>query len=131
MTNPNMPTPGDVAARTTTHTRTAQAPQAAEPDTQHAANNQQETRYTPPATQDDLDRIIEARLARERAKYAGYDELKAKAKKYDEAEDAKKNVEQRAQVSTRRCVRCESGASISAHVNRITFTGCKLALSAP
>lgn len=33
--------------------------------------------YTPPATQADLDRIIENRLQRERQKYADYDQLKA------------------------------------------------------
>jgi hypothetical protein len=52
-----------------------------------------------------LDRIIEARLARERSKFAGYDELKAKASKYDELEDAKKTDEQR---SAERIARLES-----------------------
>lgn len=37
--------------------------------------------YTPPATQADLDRIIEGRLKREREKYADYDHLKAEAEK--------------------------------------------------
>lgn len=41
-----------------------------------------------PATQADLDRIVESRLARERAKYEGFDELKAKAAKLDELEQA-------------------------------------------
>lgn len=40
--------------------------------------------FTPPATQEDLDKIISDRLARERAKYADYDEVKAKAKAHDE-----------------------------------------------
>ena len=44
--------------------------------------------YVAPATQADLDRIIESRLARERAKYEGFDELKAKATKFDEIEQA-------------------------------------------
>lgn len=61
--------------------------------------------YTPPASQEDLDRIIEARLARERSKFSGYDELKAKASKYDELEDAKKTDEQR---SAERIARLES-----------------------
>ncbi|MBC3186295.1 DUF4355 domain-containing protein [Corynebacterium sp. zg-331] len=52
--------------------------------------------YQPPATQEDLDRIIEARIARERAKYQGHDEYKAKAAKYDEAQEAKKTAEQKA-----------------------------------
>lgn len=35
--------------------------------------------YTPPATQADLDRIIKDRLTRATAKYADYDDIKAKA----------------------------------------------------
>jgi hypothetical protein len=35
--------------------------------------------YTPPASQADLDRIIQDRVARERSKYADYDDLKAAA----------------------------------------------------
>ena len=42
--------------------------------------------YQPPATQDDLNRIIEQRLARERAKYADYDQLKADADRMRELE---------------------------------------------
>lgn len=53
--------------------------------------------YEAPATQADLDRIVESRLARERAKFADYDELKGKASKYDEAEQANKTELQRAQ----------------------------------
>lgn len=41
--------------------------------------------YTPPATQADLDRIIGDRVARERAKYADYNDLKAKADAHDKA----------------------------------------------
>ncbi|MEN1976987.1 hypothetical protein [Cellulomonas olei] len=48
-------------------------------------------KYTPPATQAELDRIISDRLHRERTtKYAGFEDLKAKAEKWDahEAESA-------------------------------------------
>lgn len=51
--------------------------------------------YTPPATQADLDRIIADRLSRERAKFADYDELKAKAAKLADLEDASKSEAQR------------------------------------
>lgn len=61
--------------------------------------------FTPPESQEDLDRIIEARIARERAKYTGYEDLKAKAAKFDELEDAKKTDEQR---SAERIARLES-----------------------
>jgi hypothetical protein len=44
--------------------------------------------YTPPATQADLDAIIEKRLARVRQTYADHDDLKAKAARLDELEAA-------------------------------------------
>lgn len=47
-------------------------------------------------TQSEMDAIIGDRLKRERAKYADYDELKAKAAKYDEAEEAGKSELQKA-----------------------------------
>lgn len=53
--------------------------------------------YEPPATQAELDEIIEARLAAERARYADYDDLKAKAARLDEAEQAGKTELQKAQ----------------------------------
>lgn len=52
--------------------------------------------FTPPATQADLDRIISDRLARERAKFGDYDDLKAKAAKFDQAEEATKSEIQKA-----------------------------------
>lgn len=47
-------------------------------------------------TQAEMDAIIGDRLARERAKYADYNEVKAKAAKYDEAEEANKTELQKA-----------------------------------
>lgn len=44
--------------------------------------------YQPPATQADLDRLIGERLGRERAKFADYEDLKSKASKLDELEQA-------------------------------------------
>ena len=41
-------------------------------------------------TQSELNAIIGDRLAQERKKYADYDELKGKAAKFDEAEEASK-----------------------------------------
>lgn len=40
--------------------------------------------YTPPATQEDLNALVEARLKSERKKYEGFDDLKAKAAQFDE-----------------------------------------------
>lgn len=51
--------------------------------------------FTPPASQDDLNKIIEERLKRERAKFADYDELKTKAATFDQLQDAKKTDEQK------------------------------------
>lgn len=47
--------------------------------------------YTPPATQADLDRIISERLTREKAKFADYPDLKAKAEAHDAAIEAAKS----------------------------------------
>jgi hypothetical protein len=52
----------------------------------------------PPAntlTQEQVDKIVEKRLAREREKYADYDELKTKAAEYQKLEDAKKSEAQK------------------------------------
>lgn len=42
-------------------------------------------------TQADVDRIVQDRLAKEKAKYADYDDLKAKAAKVDDIEASKKS----------------------------------------
>lgn len=47
-------------------------------------------------TQAEMDAIIGERLKRERVKYADYDELKAKASKFDEAQEASKSELQKA-----------------------------------
>lgn len=47
-------------------------------------------------TQDEVNAIVADRLAREKGKYADYDDLKAKAAKYDEFEEANKSELQRA-----------------------------------
>lgn len=47
-------------------------------------------------SQEQLDKIVGARVGRERAKYSDYDDLKAKAAKLDEAEQAKKSEIQKA-----------------------------------
>src|SRR5690554_6655553 len=47
--------------------------------------------FKPITSQDDLNRIITARVERERSKYGDYDDLKAKAAKLDEIEQANKS----------------------------------------
>lgn len=48
-------------------------------------------------SQEDFDKAIQARLARERAKFADYEDLKAKASKFEELENAQKTEAQKAQ----------------------------------
>lgn len=52
--------------------------------------------FKAPASQEELDRIIGARLDRERAKFADYDDIKAKATEFDKAQDAAKSELQKA-----------------------------------
>jgi hypothetical protein len=52
--------------------------------------------FTPPASQEELDRIIGQRLAREQAKYAGFEDIKAKAEQYDALEERNKTELQKA-----------------------------------
>ena len=52
--------------------------------------------FKPVTTQDDLDRIVQQRLARERTKYADYDDLKAKASEFDKSQEAQKTELQKA-----------------------------------
>ena len=47
--------------------------------------------FKPISSQDELNRIIGERVAREKAKYADYADLKAKASKFDESEAARKD----------------------------------------
>ena len=47
-------------------------------------------------TQDEMNAIVSERLGRLKAKYADYDELKAKAARFDEAEEASKSELQKA-----------------------------------
>lgn len=64
------------------HTTDAAATEA--PDAQAAAADRHA--FTPITTQEDLDKVIGARLAREHEKYADYDDLKAAASKLADAE---------------------------------------------
>lgn len=54
---------------------------------QEITGNQAERTFT----QDEMNAIIADRLSREKSKYADYDELKAKALKFDEAEESSKS----------------------------------------
>ena len=58
---------------------------------------EEDPEFQPITSQEDLDRRIGDRLARERAKFGDYDDLKAKAAKYDEADAASKTELQKLQ----------------------------------
>ncbi len=66
-------------------------------ETVNQENQETQANETRTFTQADLDRIVQERVSRERAKYEGFEELKAKAKKYDEQEEANKSELQKAQ----------------------------------
>lgn len=53
--------------------------------------------WTPPASQEELNRIIAERVSREKAKYADYGDLKTKASKFDELDAASKSDLEKAQ----------------------------------
>jgi hypothetical protein len=52
--------------------------------------------FTPPASQDELNRIVAERVQRERAKYGDYNDLKAKAAKFDEIDAQSKSESEKA-----------------------------------
>jgi hypothetical protein len=63
---------------------------------EHTEQTESESQYKAPASQEELDRIIQARLDRERKKLpTDYEELKAKAQKFAEWEEANKTEAQK------------------------------------
>lgn len=56
-------------------------------------------------TQADVDRVVEERLARERKKYEGHEELKAKAEKFDELEAANATELEKAQKAAEKATK--------------------------
>ena len=53
--------------------------------------------FKPITSQEEFNRILAQRLERERSKFADYDDLKAKASKYDKVVESQKTAEQRLQ----------------------------------
>jgi hypothetical protein len=52
--------------------------------------------WTPPASPEELNRIIADRVSREKAKYADYNDLKTKASRFDELAESQKSETQKA-----------------------------------
>lgn len=57
--------------------------------------NEQPATFEPITSQEDFDKAIQARIARERSKFADYDEVKARADKLAEIEEANKTEAER------------------------------------
>jgi len=57
---------------------------------EHTGQGQEATKFEAITSQEDFDKAIQARIARERAKFADYDEVKARASKLAEIEEANK-----------------------------------------
>ena len=51
--------------------------------------------FTPPASQEEFDRIIASRISRVERKYSDYDELKQKAQQFDDYQDSQKTAEEK------------------------------------
>lgn len=66
-----------------------------EQETGQEAGQEQAPAFEPITTQEDLNRIIGERVQRERAKFADYRDLKAKASRLDEIEEANKSETQK------------------------------------
>ena len=62
-----------------------------ENDATAEAGEQNQDSFKAPQSQEELDRIIQKRLERERARFQDYDALKEKALKFDELEESKKS----------------------------------------
>lgn len=73
-----------------------------------------EESFKAPASQEELDRIIQARLARDRAKFADYDDLKKAAERLNQIEEANKTEAEkaaaRAEAAEKRAAELEAKA---------------------
>lgn len=70
--------------------------------------------FKAPASQEELDRIVQKRIDRERSKFSDYDELKAKAAQLSELEEASKSELQKAQERAEAAERALAEATATA-----------------
>lgn len=64
---------------------------------QENATQEAEVKETKTFTQDEMNKIVSERVKKERAKYEGFDEIKDKAAKFDELQEASKSELQKAE----------------------------------
>ncbi len=67
------------------------------PATEDKTTSTEGNDFKPITTQADLDKLVSDRLKRERSKYEGFEEYKAKAAKFDELDEASKSELQKEQ----------------------------------
>lgn len=67
-------------------------------DAGEQTDNAADDAFVPPASQEEFDRIVQARLDRERKKYGDYDDLKARAAKLAEIESANQTEAEKVQA---------------------------------
>lgn len=94
-------------------------------DTESTAPATEETAAPETFTQSDVDRIVRERVQRERAKYADYDELKAKAEGAKTVEDRLAEMEKRTAAAEASALRSDVAArhGISAEDRDLLLTG--------
>lgn len=77
-----------------------------------SAKTDSEGNFKPITSQEEFNKALDARLNRERAKYAGYDDLKAKAAEFDKLQEASKSeaqkLQERAEAAERRALEAET-----------------------
>lgn len=69
--------------------------EAAEGTPTQEANESASDAFVAPASQEELDQIVESRLNRERRKYADYEEVKKRAEEYEKFLDSQKTEDQK------------------------------------
>lgn len=98
-------------------TATATAADDEAPTAPSANTPEQRQEASPPAekvlTQSQVDKLIEERIARERKKYADYQDLKAKAAKHDEVVESQRSEQEKAVEAARK----EGAESVLAAAN--------------
>lgn len=82
---------------------------------EHTEQGQEASKFEAITSQEDFDKAIQARIARERAKFADYEDVKARASKLTEIEEANKTeaekVAERLAAAEKRAVELEAKAT--------------------
>lgn len=86
------------------------------------ANNPDGGTWKAPATQEELNSIVEKRLARERAKFADYDEVKAKADEFDKTQEASKTEIQKATERAEKAEKALADAELSSLRSKVALS---------